>query len=143
MTPLAPPGPAFVTVSSYVRLPPALTGSGSSVWAIERSASGGEASTVVSVSVRLFWVSGSSVVSETVAVLTSRVSTPGAVAVSVIAGALPAPRLGRVQVIAPSDGGAHDHPVPEAAAPLTCAGSESVRTMSLAVLGPAFDTVSE
>ena len=67
LTPAAASGPWFATASVHVNGKPTVTGSGESVFAIDRSASRGL--TVVDTVELLFPAAGSSVVDETVAVL--------------------------------------------------------------------------
>ncbi len=121
---------------------PASTGSGSSIFVIERSAPLAPPVTVVGSVSELFAAFGSVVADETEAVLLRVVAAPGAVAVRVMFGAAPTARLARVQLIAPPEGGLQVQPVPEAAAFVTPAGSVSVTVRLLAVSGPAFETAS-
>ena len=121
---------------------PAFTGSGLSVFTIDRSAWSAAWVTVVPSVSELFAAFGSAVADETEAVLLRVVAAPGAVAVRVMSGAAPAARLARVQLIAPPEGGLQVQPVPEAVAFVTPAGSVSVTVREVAVLGPAFETAS-
>ena len=66
VTPVAGPGPLLVTVSVYVRNLPAVTGSGASVFVIDKSA--GRMTVVLAVAV-LFAVLGSTSLAVTLAVL--------------------------------------------------------------------------
>src|SRR5205823_2271766 len=88
-------GPAFATSTVYVSVPPAATGSGASVTAIERSAL---ELTVVSAVAVLLPATGSAVVALTLAVSVSVPPVAGAVHVIVIDGAAPTASVARVQV---------------------------------------------
>jgi hypothetical protein len=127
-----------------VRLLPALTGSGVSIFVVERSA---EAVTVVVAVPLSFPVFGSVVADVTVAVLLSTV--PAAVGASTfttrLKTAFPAAKLGIVQEIgpaAPTAGVVHDQPAGEdSETNVVLAGSVSVMLTVDALLGPPLFTV--
>src|SRR3989304_2616599 len=79
-------GPAFDTVTVYVRIPPAVTGSGKAVFVIERLAT---ALTVVAIVTVLLALSGSVWSAVTLAVLLRLQPDVGALAVMVMSGAIP------------------------------------------------------
>ena len=91
-------GPLFVTVRVYVNVAPAVTGSGESVFVIERS---DEAVTVVLSLSLLLPGTGSLTLEATVALLVIVPPALGAVTIIVMTGAAPTPRLARVQVTTP------------------------------------------
>ena len=135
-------GPAFETVRIHPTASPAPTGSSVSLSVSERSACGtGTCTIVCSVAASFAWF-GSTVEETTDAAFTRVAAARGAVAVSVMAGALPGSRLGRAHVIVPAAAVTQTHPAPAAAAPETPAGSVSVTVTPTAKLGPALETAS-
>jgi hypothetical protein len=138
-TPAALEGPPFETVTVYVKLLPAETGSGESVFVTERSAAG---TTVVPAVAVLLVASGSVVVEATTALFEIEPVELGAVTLIVMAGAdAPALREARVQVTTRATR-EQLHPVPLDETYVTPAGSVSVTVRLCASEGPAFETVS-
>src|SRR5439155_789530 len=133
-------GPALLTASVYVNVPPAITGSGASVLMIDRSA---EAVTVVDAVAVLLAGLGSEVAALTAAVLVMVPPSLGAVTTIVIVEGVPpvGARLARVQVTLYSTP-LRAQPVPLALWKVTPAGSVSVTLTLLAVEGPPLLTVS-
>ena len=137
-------GPALATVMVYVRLLPALTGSGVSTFVTDRLA---DAPTVVVAVPLSFPGFGSEVAEETVAVLESTVPalTLGDTATVSVKTALPTPRLGfELETVppAPTAGVVEDHPPgDERDTNVVPAGSVSVSDTVAALLGPALVTV--
>jgi len=138
VTPVAALGPALLTLTVYVRLPPATTGSGLSVLVTDRSA---EAVTVVLAVALLFALLGSASLAVTLAVLVIVPPDVGAVT-TIVTVALPAlaivPRLHvtvpALWVQVPWVGVADTKPTP--------AGKVSVKLTPVATLGPALLTLT-
>lgn len=127
----------MVTVSVYIRVPPAVTGSGESPFVIARSA---EALIVVPCDALLLPGTGSLSLADTVAELLIEPPSDGAVTEMVITGAVPGARLERVHDTLPTPG-VQVHPVPVAFTYPTPDGSVSVTVTLCAVLGPLLVTV--
>jgi hypothetical protein len=138
LTPVAVLGPALLTLTVYVRLPPDTTGSGLSALVIDRST---EAVTVVLAVVLLLPAFGSFSVAVTVALLVITPPDVGAVT-TIVTVALPALAIvPRLHVTVP----ALWLQVPWVAVAdinTTPAGNVSVKLTPVAVLGPALLTLT-
>lgn len=130
-------GPLLVTVSVYISVLPAVTGSGESPFVIARSA---EALIVVPCDALLLPGTGSLSLADTVAELLIEPPSDGAVTEMVMAGAVPGARLERVHDTLPTPC-VQIHPVPVAFTYVTPGGRVSVTVTLCAVLGPLLVTV--